>query len=377
MLRSKNLPLIVSALAIAAFSAAAITTFMQRQWSTSAAIPAHHLPDKAAAQISDRTIPVYQIGDLHGVRLVGRALMRDRGHLQVEVYPDLDDVELIGGTLIWMPGNFRSIRALMPPNVPAELRASVQAFANGLEDNLHWLTDAPRFRELYRPELDRIIGEALQSSWEAPATRAALAQASSSIGDEISIKFFDDAMPVILEYQKAAFAKVIQAGRQNFIARLLNWQDTLTPLQNAFGQSFQDSRVQSALAAQLQAIMTIPETARFARVFGVGAARRLAADPRWPDFIGRVANDHALSAQVEAIEELVAATGKKMLLQMIAQDTNREADVLALNVLRDVLLERSSSFLLLLPDTRRDIIDRVDAENWFLLTREEVRGEVK
>jgi hypothetical protein len=66
-----------------------------------------------------------------------------------------------------------------------------------------------------------------------------------------------------------------------------------------------------------------------------------------------------------------------MLLQMIAQDTNREANVLALNVLRDVLLERSSSFLLLLPDTRRDIIDRVDAENWFLLTRGEVRGEVK
>ena len=165
MLRSKNLPLIVSALALAAFSAAAITTFMQRQWSTSAAIPAYHLPDKAAAQISDRTIPVYQIGDLHGVRLVGRALMRDRGHLQVEVYPDLDDIELIGGTLIWMPGNFRSIRALMPPNVPAELRASVQAFADGLEDNLHRLTDAPKFRELYRPELDRIIGYSVPLSF--------------------------------------------------------------------------------------------------------------------------------------------------------------------------------------------------------------------
>jgi hypothetical protein len=369
LVTTKHLALAISALSMVAYVAALNDTFGQRHWATSIAPATYQTPDRATAQDLDSTIPVYQIDESQGIRLVGRGLDEGRGQLKMEIYPDLENVGLAGNAVIWMPGNFRSIRALMPSSMPAELRSIMRQFTEALEGNLRVLAQTPRFQAIYRPELENIVTEAIDASWKAPATRTALSHASTAIGQKISTKFIEDAMPVLLEYQQAAFGKIVDAGRRDFIGRLLNWQDTLTPLRAALGQTFRDPRVQSALAAELESVMTTPETVEFARVFGISVAKILATDKRWPQLADRVLNDDALALQIDAIEDLAANTGKQVLLRLVSQKADKETNVLALEIMRDVLLDRSRTFLLLIPEERRDIIDRADGENWFLLKR--------
>jgi hypothetical protein len=369
MVTTRNLALAVSALSLVAYIAAMSVTFGQRHWAASAPPTTYQMPERATLEIYDSTIPVYQIDQSQGVRLVGRGHDTGGRQLKIEIYPDLEDAGLAGNAMIWMPGNFRSIRALMPSSMPAELRSIMRQFTDGLEENLHRLTQTSRFQEVYRPELETIVAEAINTSWKAPATRTALSDASTAIGQEISTKFIEDAMPVLLEYQQAAFAEIVDAGKRDFIGRLLNWRDTLAPLRATLGQTFRDPRVQSALAAELEAVMTIPETIEFARVFGITVARRLAKDPRWPQLIDRVLNDDALALQIDAIEALAAGAGKQVLSRLVSRKADKETNVLALEIMRDVLLDRSRSFLLLIPEQRQDIIDRADGENWFLLNR--------
>jgi hypothetical protein len=369
MVTAKNLAFAVSALSLVAYFAAMSATFGQRHWNTSAPPGTYQMPDLVKARGFNSTIPVYQIDESQGVRLVGRGLDEGGRQLKIEIYPDLEDAGLAGNAVIWMPGNFRSIRALMPSSMPAELRSIMRQFTEGLENNLHRLAQSARFQAVYRPEMENIVTEAISTSWKAPATRTALSHASTAIGQEISTKFIEDAMPVLLEYQQAAFAEIVDAGRWDIIDRLLNWQDTLAPLRATVGQTFQDPRVQSALAVELEAVMTIPETIEFARVFGINVARLLAKDPRWPHLIDRVLNDDALASQIDAIEDLAANAGKQILLRLVSQKADKETNVLALEIMRDVLLDRSRFFLLLIPNQRRDIIDRADGKNWFLLNR--------
>ena len=369
MVTSRNLALAVSALSLVAYIAAMSVTFGQRHWASSAPPTTYQMPERPTLEIFDSTIPVYQIDQNQGVRLVGRG--HDKGHrqLKIEIYPDLEDTGLAGNAVIWMPGNFRSIRALMPSSMPAELRSIMRQFTDELEENLHMLAQTSRFQEVYQPELETIVAEAINTSWQAPATRTALSHASTAIGQEISTKFIEDAMPILLEYQQAAFAEIVDAGKRDFIGRLLNWRDTLTPLRATLGQTFRDPRVQSALAAELETVMTLPETIEFARVFGIAVAKLLAKDPRWPRLIERVLNDDALASQIDVIEDLAANAGKQVLVRLVSRKADKETNVLALEIIRDVLLDRSRSFLLLVPEQRRDLIDRADEENWFLLNR--------
>ena len=366
---ARNFAFAISALSLVAYLAAMNATFGQRRWTTTTSSPAYQKPDLGAVHGFGSTMPVYQIDGRHGVRLVGRSLDGGAGKLNIEIYPDLEDAEFAGNAVIWMPGNFRSIRALMPPSMPAEMRSIMRLFMEGLEGNIHALAKTPRFRAVYRPELENIITEAIRTSWKAPATRTALSHASTAISQEISTKFIEDAIPVLVEYQKAAFAEIVDAGRRDFIGRLLNWQEALTPLTETFGQTFRDPRVQAALAAELEAVMTVPETIEFANVFGISVARLLAQDPRWPRLLDRIINDDALVPQIDAIEDLAANAGKQMLLRLVSQKADRETNVLALEIMRDVLLERSRSFVLLVPRQRRDLIDRADGESWFLLRK--------
>ena len=369
MVTTKTLAFVVSALSLAAYIAAMSATFGQRHWAASVPPATYQLPELATNLNFDSMIPVYQIDESQGVRLVGRGLAEGNSLLNIEIYPDLNDAGFVGNAVIWMPGNFRSIRALMPSSMPAELRSIMRQFTEGLEENLHLLAQTSRFQTVYRPELENIVAEAINTSWKAPATRTALSQASAAVGQKISTKFIEDAMPILLEYQQAAFAEIVDAGRRDFIGRLLNWQDTLAPLRATLGQTFRDPRVQSALAAELEAVMTIPETVEFARVFGISVARLLAKDPRWPQLIDRVLNDDTLALQIDAIEDLAANAGKQILLRLVSQKADKETNVLALEIMRDVLLNRSRSFLLLIPEQRQDIIKRADGENWFLLSR--------
>jgi hypothetical protein len=369
LVTTKNLAVAVSALSLAAYVAALCATIGQRHWATSIAPTTYQTPDRATALNLDSMIPVYQIDERQGVRLVGRGLKEGRGQLKMEIYPDLENVGLAGNAVIWMPGNFRSIQALMPLSIPAELRSIIRQLTEALERNLHVLAQTPRFQAVYRPEFENIVTESIDASWKAPATRTALSHASTAIGQKISTKFIKDAMPVLLEYQQAAFGEIIDAGRRDFIGRLLNWQDTFAPMRAALGRTFRDPRVQSALAAELEAVMTIPETVEFARIFGISVARILAMDKRWPQLADRILNDDALASHIDAIEGLVANAGKQVLLRLVSQKADRETNVLALEIMRDVLLDRSRTFLLLVPEQRRDIIDRADGENWFLLRR--------
>lgn len=369
LITARNLAFSISALSLVAYVAAMNATFGQRDWTASTPGTAYQIPDIGEVQGFDTAMPVYQIDERHGVRLVGRGFAEGLRDLKIEIYPDLEDAELAENAVIWMPGNFRSIRALMPPSMPAEMRSIMRRFAKGVEENFHALTQTPRFRAVYRPELENIVTEAIRASWNAPATRTALSNASTAISQKISTKFIEDAMPVLLEYQQTAFAEIVDAGRRDFIGRLLNWRESLAPLKATLGQTFRDPRVQSALAAELEAVMTVPETIEFANVFGISVARLLAQDPRWPELLDRVINDDALAAQIDVIEDLMANAGKQMLLRLVSQDTDRETNVLALEVMRDVLLERSRSFLLLVPRQRGDIIERADGENWFLLNK--------
>jgi hypothetical protein len=371
--KAKNLTLAVSALALFAYLAAMNATFGQRHWTPSTPPSSYQIPNLDKIHGLDRAMPVYQIHARHGVRLVGRGLGIGTRDLKIEIYPDLEDAEHTDNAVIWMPGDFRSIRALMPPSMPAELRSIMRQFTGGLEKKLHEISQTPRFQATYRPELEKIVTEAIGTSWKAPATRTALSHASTAISQEISTKFIEEAMPVLLEYQQAAFAEIVDAGRRDLIGRLLNWQETLAPLRATLGQTFRDPRVQSALAAELEAVMTVPETIEFANVFGIGVARRLAQDPRWPQLLDRVINDDALAKHVDVIEDLTANAGKQMLLRLVSQEADRETNVLALEVLRDVLLDRSRSFFLLVPWQRRDIIDRADGETWFLLNKNQIQ----
>jgi hypothetical protein len=368
MVTTKNLAMAVSALSLAAYIAAMSATFGQRNWAGSASPATYQMPEVATILNFGSTIPVYQIDESQAVRLVGRGHDEGSRQLNIEIYPDLSDAGLAGNAVIWMPGNFRSIRALMPSSMPTELRSVMRQFTEGLEENLRLLAQTSRFRAVYRPELENIIAEAINTSWKAPATRTALSQASSAVGQEISTKFIEDAMPILLEYQQAAFAEIVDAGRRDFIGRLLNWQDTLAPLRATLGQTFRDPRVQLALAAEIEAVMTIPETVEFARVFGISVARLLAKDPRWPQIIDRVLNDDALASRIDAIEDLATNAGKQILLRLVSRKADKETNVLALEIIRDVLLNRSRSFLLLIPEQRHDIIDRADGQNWFLLS---------
>jgi hypothetical protein len=370
---AKNLAFAVSALALVAYLAAANATFGQRRWTASTPPSTYQMPNLGTDQGLGAMVPVYQIDKRHGVRLVGRGQEVAARALDIEIYPDLEDAELASNAVIWMPGNFRSIRALMPPSMPAELRSIMRQFTEGLEDSLHAITQTARFQAVYRPELEEIITQAIGTSWKAPATRAALSQASTAISQEISTNFIEESMPVLLEYQQAAFAKIVEAGRRDFIGRLLNWQDTLAPLRATLGQTFRDPRVQSALAAELETVMTVPETIEFANVFGIGVAKLLAQDPRWPELLDRVVNDDALASQIDVIEELTANAGKRMLLRLISQKADKETNVLALEVMRDVLLDRSRSFILLVPGHRRDIIGRADGKTWFLLDKKQIQ----
>jgi hypothetical protein len=369
LISAKNLAFAISALSLTAYLAATNATFGQRHWTASTPAPTYQLPDLGTVPAFGSAMPVYQIDERHGVRLVGRGLDQGSRALEIEIYPDLDDAYLAGNAVIWMPGNFRSIRALMPPSMPAEMRSIMRLFTEGLENNLHALAETARFRAVYRPEFESIITEAISRSWKAPGTRTALSDASTAISQKISTKFIEDAMPVLLEYQQAAFAEIVDAGRRDFIGRLLNWQDTLSPLKATLGQTFRDPRVQTALASELEAVMTVPETIEFANVFGISVARLIAQDSRWPGLLDRIINDDALAPRIDAIEDLAARTGKQMLLRLVSQKADRETNVLALEVMRDVVLERSRFFILLVPRQRRDIIDRADGENWFLLKK--------
>ena len=369
LVTTKNLALAVSALSLIAYVAALNATFGQRHWATSIPPASYQMPDRVTAQNIGLTIPVYQVDENQGVRLVGRGINEGHGQLKMEIYPDLENVSLAGNAVIWIPGNFRSIRALMPSSMPAELRSVMRQFTEALEENLRVLAQTPRFQAIYRPELENIVTKAIDASWKSPATRAALSHASTAIGQKISTKFIEDAMPVLLEYQQAAFGAIVDEGRRDFIGRLLNWRDTLAPLRAALGQTFRDPRVQSALAAELEAVMTTPETVKFARVFGINVARILATDKQWPQLADRILNDDALASQIDAIEDLAANAGKQILLLLVSPRADKETNVLALEIIRDVLLDRSRTFLLLIPEQRQDIIDRADGENWFLLKR--------
>ena len=366
---AKNFALAISALALVAYIASMNATFAQRNWTSTASSLTYRIPDLDAIQGFGATMPVYQIDERHGVRLVGRGLDDGNRELRIEIYPDLEDAERAGNAVIWMPGNFRSIRGLMPPSMPAEMRAIMRQFMEGLEANIHALAATSQFRAVYRPELENIVTEAIRTSWKAPATRTALSHASTAISHEISTKFIEEAIPVFLEYQKAAFAEIVEAGRRDFFGRLLNWQEALAPLKETFGPTFRDPRVQAALAAELEAVMTVPETIEFANVFGLSVARLLVQDPRWPRLLDRVLNDDALVPQINAIEDLAANAGKQLLLRLVSQKAKRETNVLALEIMRDVLLERSRSFVLLVPRQRRDLIARADGESWFLLKK--------
>jgi hypothetical protein len=357
----------VSVLVVAGFAAAATSAFSQRQWIDAAAPRTYQLPEAAWKQTPDPRVPVYQMSDVRGVRLVGRGVIHPGGNLVIEIYPDLQATRSTADAAIWMPGNLRSIRALMPSNLTLEFRTLARRFADGLEENLRRLADTPRFQAIYRPELEAMISRAIETSWNAPSTRASLAEASAAAGQQITTEFFDAAMPVLLEYQQNAFAKIVDLGRRDFFARLLNWREALAPLKDALDDTMRDDRVQAALAAELEAILSVPETAAFAREFGLGVVRVLAEDPRWPDMVERIIQDPALEPEIAAIEDLAAATGKQMFLHLIGQEEGRQANVMALNVMRDVLLNRGNAFILLLPESRRDILTRVDGEQSFRL----------
>lgn len=364
---SERVAVMISILAITGFVAAAISAFSQRQWIETVAIRSYQLPDQVRSRIRDIRVPVYQMSDTRGVRLVGRGVMHQESDLALEIYPDLDAVGTAADAVIWMPGNLRSIRALMPPKIASEFRSLGRRFTNDLEQSLRRLSETPRFQSTYRPELEALIKQAIETSWNSPKTRAAFAEASAAAGRQITTEFFDAAMPVLLEHQQDAFGKIVDLGRRDFFSRLMNWRETLSPLRDALGETMRDARVQAALAAELEAILSVPETAAFAENFGIGVIRVLAEDSRWPAMVERIVQDPALKVEIAAIEDLAAATGKQMFLRLIGREEGRQANVMALNVVRDVLLDRGNSFILLLPESRRDILERVDNKQSFRL----------
>lgn len=350
-----SLPAAVSAACLLFAAVAGSVAFYGAPWARPQAARAYEIPaQQELPRFGGETWPVYLIDGDGGALLVGRAWRPLPRHVVVQPFPDMREVAFDSATALVMETSVRAMWSLVPEGgretIAAEIRRLLVASRQGFGDIL----DSPRFRSHYRPRLERVAERVLRAAWSHPETRAAGQDLTALLQRRETAELFDTTMGLLASNVAAAVLEIASPTWEKLGDMVrLRGLDT-SPINRAVIDTLTDEAVRDALVSEAVRLLGEPEAERFARVLVSQVAEAAVRDGELRELARDIVEDPAFAVDLRGLEEDTADGFTEIFYQVVGRSGERRPDPLAVRIIRFVLINRRSNFVLLVPRSHLD-----------------------
>ena len=345
------LPLLLSVAVLAVSAVGGTVAFYGAPWVPASPASRYELPQtEAGIPVHEGSSPVYLVDAAGSARLVGRVVPAGVGAVEVRAFPDMADVDIERYRAIYIETSVKTIWSLVPMDAREAIAAQLRDLLRNSRIGFERIVRNARFREVYRPDLEQAAMRIARTAWRDPELKAAgdavldyLRQArTEDLRDSVLAVLMGHISSALLEIAAPSWQKVSDLVR-------LRGLDT-SPINRAVLQTLEDEAVRDALAREAVRALGEPSVERFVRSLTFAIAETAAQDRALHETLQRIVDDPAFAGELRDLEEASAHAFTEIFYLVVGRSGERKPDPLAVRIIRFVLINRRSHFVLLVPE---------------------------